>query len=260
MIYIIATILNGKDTVGYRLYNTKAKEIKDVEPKSLVTAMQASLKGGVSLLANAALKDGQIKGTQGTFSRYPQLQYPTLETMRDAEPYIIIGKTPIGEFVVVEHNGRESTLTEKELMRTSKWKGVANGKVVPKGDSRYISAISGEFETIGEKLTYLEKVFKCPNTSGQIVNWKVRILKNGDKYGRDNCLTNEGKPLVEFISMDVDKKAFPDGQFVSRYYLSTLLERPKPAGLCLDGGVNAWAINSQNYLQIDTWLSGLKLD
>ncbi len=50
--------------------------------------------------------------------------------------------------------------------------------------------------------------------------------------------------LVEFYDGKyADAGTFgPLGQFVSRYYISTLNKHPHPHGLCLDGGVAVWRI------------------
>ena len=58
----------------------------------------------------------------------------------------------------------------------------------------------------------------------------VRIVYDGDRYGLRHCLVHHdaGKndPLVEFYDGTyAGQDGFdPEGQFVSRYYLSTLLE------------------------------------
>lgn len=40
----------------------------------------------------------------------------------------------------------------------------------------------------------------------------VKIVKNGDSYGKDNCLINTDETMIEFYKNDY---------FVSRYYIST---------------------------------------
>ncbi len=60
----------------------------------------------------------------------------------------------------------------------------------------------------------------------------------GERYGLDGCLTYElnaysgipaaahraSYPLVEFYDTSQDAARFPGGQFVSRYYMTDLLE------------------------------------
>jgi len=82
----------------------------------------------------------------------------------------------------------------------------------------------------------------------------MRVVGNGDSYGRDMCLTHKGPdPLVEFYDRRYNQEEDPDGvrlgQFVSRYYLSTLLksnqngQTPFDTGILLDGG-NNWRVSA----------------
>jgi len=88
----------------------------------------------------------------------------------------------------------------------------------------------------------------------------VRIVREGDGYGRDDCLTHdEADPLVEFYDASQDSSKFGlRGQFVSRYYLSTLLEPPTDRGLGLEGSVPAWTIPEQEFSALIAVLSGLE--
>lgn len=80
----------------------------------------------------------------------------------------------------------------------------------------------------------------------------VRLVRNGDKYGRDFCLTHDRyEPLVEFYDTHYMHTEF--GQFVNRYYASTLLERDT-GGLCLDGGVPAWAVSAEDMATVRAWI------
>lgn len=83
--------------------------------------------------------------------------------------------------------------------------------------------------------------------------FNVRILRKGDKYGRDECLThNEDRPLVEFYDTRYPHTQY--GQFVSRYYVSTLLESDT-GGLCLDGGVPSWTVGAQDMDTVRKYLT-----
>lgn len=74
----------------------------------------------------------------------------------------------------------------------------------------------------------------------------VRLVREGERFGREDCLTHEGEdPLVEFYDVSNTSRFGPRGQFVSRYYLSTLTENyGNPLGLDLDGGVPAWSLDN----------------
>ncbi|MBW2672457.1 MAG: hypothetical protein JRD89_03455 [Deltaproteobacteria bacterium] len=102
--------------------------------------------------------------------------------------------------------------------------------------------------------------------------WRVRVVQLGEAYGRDDCLVHEPSeyhrpaedPLVEFYdgSQSVDKFG-PRGQFVSRYYVSTLLKDRRELcnhGLLLYGAVPEWRIDSGAATQVVRWLAAQGLD
>lgn len=80
--------------------------------------------------------------------------------------------------------------------------------------------------------------------------WAVRIVEKGDKYGLNDCLDNDGKPLVEFYDTRYEHTDL--GQFVSRYLLGTLADGE--GGLNLYGGVTDWYINDPCGNRIRDWL------
>jgi len=87
--------------------------------------------------------------------------------------------------------------------------------------------------------------------------WNVRIVNTGDTYGRAMCLTNDKAPMVEFY--DVRYLHTQYGQFVSRYYISTILSQDSRGGeysngLCLDGRVPAWHVSAEDMAQVVTFL------
>jgi len=87
----------------------------------------------------------------------------------------------------------------------------------------------------------------------QLERFNVRILNKGDKYGREFCLTHdEDKPIAEFYDRRYPHTEF--GQFVSRYYVSTLLEDPT-GGLCLDGGnASSWTVSADDMALVRAYL------
>lgn len=59
----------------------------------------------------------------------------------------------------------------------------------------------------------------------------VQVIYKGDRYALDNRIHQDVDPLVEFYC-----KHNPTNYFISRYYLSTLLEtNEKAEGICLEG-------------------------
>jgi len=73
------------------------------------------------------------------------------------------------------------------------------------------------------------------------LSFAVVVVPTGAAYGLEDCLTNDGGLMVEFY--DTRFPHTEHGQFVSRYYASTLLPW-KGGGLCLDGGVPNWSLDA----------------
>tara|TARA_R110000823_G_scaffold76566_2_gene174947 strand:+ start:2760 stop:3170 length:411 start_codon:yes stop_codon:yes gene_type:complete len=78
--------------------------------------------------------------------------------------------------------------------------------------------------------------------------WTIRVVLKGDNYGRDNCLTHNEEPMVEFYDARHIRDCWPVGQFVSRYYVKSLKDdkygpaHPGPNGLDLDSSQPSWSV------------------
>lgn len=115
--------------------------------------------------------------------------------------------------------------------------------------------------------------------------WRVHLVQEGEHYGvngnlvygdtigsgvphigeriNDCQLYGHGLPLVEFY--DMTKNTEQGGQFVSRYYMSTLLgmdESDIPLSdmkaFSLDGGVPAWTVAGTDLQNVTDWLNTAK--
>jgi hypothetical protein len=88
------------------------------------------------------------------------------------------------------------------------------------------------------------KEFTLRNSPSEDGSWTVCIVEEGDRYGRDDCLTHDRPdPMVEFYDAPQDPEKFGRrGQFVARYYLSTLI--CTRAGLTLDCDIPAWTLDA----------------
>jgi hypothetical protein len=85
----------------------------------------------------------------------------------------------------------------------------------------------------------------------------VRIVFPGENYGLKGCLVNEKEPMVEFYDARYDHNPWLPfvGQFISRYYVSTLLENDRGQGLCLDGGIPAWDVDAASLKVLKRWVA-----
>lgn len=86
----------------------------------------------------------------------------------------------------------------------------------------------------------------------QQVIWLIRLVEPGDNYGFNFCLTNnDEEPYVEFYDTRYGHTDF--GQFVGRYYMSTIMEHE--GGLCLDGEVSDWQVSGKLIKRVKKWLA-----
>jgi hypothetical protein len=85
--------------------------------------------------------------------------------------------------------------------------------------------------------------------------FRATLVLDGDAYGRNNVLTHLGAPMVEFYDLSFPEKFGDEGQFVTRYYVSTFLAVPPNAGLDLDAGVAAWRLDANALVQVRRWLA-----
>lgn len=93
-------------------------------------------------------------------------------------------------------------------------------------------------------------MFQVINDHGRRFN--VCIVPEGGAYGLTDSLV-ANKPMVEFYDATQDRAKFGTrGQFVSRYYIETLRERPAgpAAGLILDGGIAEWRLDGNAMEQV----------
>lgn len=79
--------------------------------------------------------------------------------------------------------------------------------------------------------------------------FNIRIVNQGDRYGLNNCLTHTGaEPMVEFY--DTRYSHTEHGQFVSRYWASTIVDHDMNYGLALDLSVPGWTIHKEDMRQV----------
>ncbi len=84
--------------------------------------------------------------------------------------------------------------------------------------------------------------------------WTIKIIAKNDAYGRDDCLTHDDDELmVEFYDGRYIEGFDPEGQFVSRYNLSTIAQETY-RGINLDGGIASWTINAPVMVEVRKWL------
>ena len=134
----IATMYNGKAKVGYRLYDTVNKVIKDIATKSFMNG----LAGGVKV-DNVTVEAGSLKFTAGSEERYAKLDVGYNEL--GYRPLVVLAKNLKDKnYLVVDPMGNEKLMKESEIVYYANKYGVANAKVVDK----HIASLSGSFKEL----------------------------------------------------------------------------------------------------------------
>lgn len=108
----------------------------------------------------------------------------------------------------------------------------------------------------------------------QVGKWRVHLIMPGESYGCTNSAVYDmeeaekygnGLPMVEFYDTSQDPKKFPGGQFVSRYYASTMLgidgygrdvrvTAEQGRAFSLQGDIPSWTVSPEELSKVGAWL------
>jgi len=89
-----------------------------------------------------------------------------------------------------------------------------------------------------------------------IIPFHVRMIMPGDKYGLMDRLTHVGvQPLVEVYDARYPHTKF--GQFITRYYLSTLYSGTHDYGLCLNESIPEWSLSVVQHSTLVHWAESM---
>jgi hypothetical protein len=84
----------------------------------------------------------------------------------------------------------------------------------------------------------------------------AKILRKGDAYGLNDCLVWQndhiGVEFYDFSYSNVESFGYW-GQYMSRYFVESILD-VENQGLCLEGCIPEWNINSSEMLKVRVWL------
>lgn len=127
---------------GFRILDVLSKEFKDVSYESV----ERVLSDKKNTVENLCVDNGIIKGTNGSVDR---LTYIKDGRVIGDSSIIIIDKVGTGYYNISDYKGLIEQVSVDKLLELSDKYTIANGRVVNKGDKKYISAISGKFNEIG---------------------------------------------------------------------------------------------------------------
>lgn len=145
MLYFIGRIKETdqqrREKIYYRLYDTSDKSIQDITTENL----RVALKTDNIIVNNLGIDESDnIIGTCGKIDRYATLAYPVDEVKQ--RPIVITARRE-NKYSVVDIMGKCKIMDYKEAVNYCEGAGIANAKVVKRGNKRVLSAISGTFDT-----------------------------------------------------------------------------------------------------------------
>ena len=125
--------------------------------------------------------------------------------------------------------------------------------------SAYYDEIYAKIDDKEGKLIYDFIADKKPDLMKTFDRWNVRIVRQNDRYGLNDCLVHEeSDPLIEFYDNNYKNDGeWKRGQFVSRYCAQTLFEdcyNGYKWGLQLYGEVPEWYVSPHEMTAIYRWL------
>lgn len=93
-------------------------------------------------------------------------------------------------------------------------------------------------------------------TNNQRIPFIARLVNPGDKFGQHlNLSVSEAQVHIFDSRYNFNPQLGFVGQFVSAYYVATLLQdEDYPNGLQLDGGTEEWQLSKDNMTTLIEWL------
>jgi hypothetical protein len=176
---LVGTVRESKaKIVGYRVLDVASRA------GSVVTADKFPAFIKQNEVLGVAIEGGKVTGTNGAIDRYPILN--TSGQLVDNNSVIVLSAKG-DKFLCSDFNGTVVPFTEKELINyaTRSGNSIANGKIVTKGNKKFISAISGTYPEL-----YIPEE-KKPATTDKKPASKEEIIKD-IKY----CLNKVAKEVI----------------------------------------------------------------
>lgn len=150
---VIGRVYNERNKlIGVRILDSDNTviNVKDVPTADVINVLASNK---VKIQNIGLTDDGkEIEWTNGALERYPKIVH---KHIYGRVPCTVIYRTDRG-FIVTDHSGRMKEMKESAVIRYAKDNGISNGKIIKKGDTEYISSITGEYKYrenyVGDKL------------------------------------------------------------------------------------------------------------
>lgn len=198
MLILIAIIYNsyttGKENpVGYRVLDTDSETTFDYTCQQIMS----ELGNGKDIKGIGLDTDSYgLTGTNGQLSRYPKL----VNGVSINNNCIIIFRSIDDKYIVTGSNGKMLSMTEASIIEYGLTQGIANGKVVEKDGTKFLSSISGEYEK--DKLALKSEDSSIAKTLGKmrmVGLQQYKVDENGLAYRDATC--TESPEIVIFTGV-----------------------------------------------------------
>ena len=149
----IARLMNGAEVIGLRILSYKDEGMKkkvgtDTKDVPLASVKAVILSGGAEIV-NLGIVDDKVVGTNGSIDRLAGLVKLGTEFVLPEgakSPLVVLNKIENVGYTVADYKGQVKRLPNDVVVEYAETQGIANGKVVTKDGSTFISSISGEYD------------------------------------------------------------------------------------------------------------------
>lgn len=212
-IMAISTVISdavSQQVIGYKLASIYSDN-DTVNTRNILTDnIISTLSKGIATIDNMAYVDGKLVGTQGSLDRLPKFVMATNELVANNNVTIAY---KIGDegYRILDYMGRSRKIATNDLIqliKSGKIENITNGKIVEKDGFEFVSAISGEYDTVenkaAAKFTKIRaydinsKVSAKDSTNQQTINMQSGIVKDEISYNDVfNLLNADQRSIIE---------------------------------------------------------------
>lgn len=187
------------DITGFRLLDSDSGQVMDQTYQAVYSVLT---QGKVEIQGIKLDRHKGLVGSNGAFSRYPSF----VVGKTAGQSIIIIGSYDNVGYKIANCNGQMVDIKSEDLIRKSLGKEckIANGKVVDKDGSQFISAISGSYDNLGTPKIKRQPVKK---KSAQTERKPVQVEKKQVQHQKKQVQAEkETKPVNDKIDISDNEK------------------------------------------------------
>lgn len=187
------------DITGFRLLDSDSGQVMDQTYQAVYSVLT---QGKVEIQGIKLDRHKGLVGSNGAFSRYPSF----VVGKTAGQSVIIIGSYGNVGYKIANCNGQMVDIKSEDLIRKSLGKEckIANGKVVDKDGSQFISAISGSYDNLGTPKIKRQPVKK---KSVQTERKPVQVERKQVQYQKKQVQAEkEVKPVNDKIDISDNEK------------------------------------------------------